>query len=256
MKPYAPRSSSAATARSAAWRATAAPAGPGSRAGPGCQAEAMMLLIDPGIGTLRRAQVAGPSPGQVPQILWMIAKTDRNQRTRRSQRAGLRRYSTQSSQLSTFATTAGCSLNSLPSRGPLGCDEAPGRCHPGGSSLHRGRAGGLRQSVPARRAPAASRSAAAAAQDQLQAVCSQQAAWTQRGEAIGAGAVRGHRGAVGRCQRQQPGWGHGRELTSDAIAAATLPPPPVDPGSWKALTADYAAAGTAIANGAASGAVP
>jgi len=26
-----------------------------------------MFLIDPGIGTLQRAQVAGPSPGQVPQ---------------------------------------------------------------------------------------------------------------------------------------------------------------------------------------------
>jgi hypothetical protein len=34
-----------------------------------------MLLIDPGVGTLRRAQVAGPSPGQVPQILWMIDQT-------------------------------------------------------------------------------------------------------------------------------------------------------------------------------------
>jgi len=34
-----------------------------------------ILLIDPGIGTLRRAQVAGPSPGQVPQILEMIDRT-------------------------------------------------------------------------------------------------------------------------------------------------------------------------------------
>jgi hypothetical protein len=34
-----------------------------------------MSLIDPGIGTLRRAQVAGSSLGQVPQILWMIYKT-------------------------------------------------------------------------------------------------------------------------------------------------------------------------------------
>jgi hypothetical protein len=42
----------------------------------------------------------------------------------------------------------------------------------------------------------------------------------------------------------------------DAVAAATLPLPPVDPASWKALTADYAAAGTAIAAGNASGAVP
>jgi hypothetical protein len=48
----------------------------------------------------------------------------------------------------------------------------------------------------------------------------------------------------------------GRKLASDAIAAAALPLPPIDPGSWKTLTADYAAAGTAIATGDASGAVP
>jgi hypothetical protein len=33
-------------------------------------------------------------------------------------------------------------------------------------------------------------------------------------------------------------------------------PRPIDPGSWKALTSDYAAAGAAIASGNASGAVP
>jgi hypothetical protein len=48
----------------------------------------------------------------------------------------------------------------------------------------------------------------------------------------------------------------GRKLASDAIAAAALPLPPVDPASWKTLTADYAVAGTAIAGGDASGAVP
>ena len=48
----------------------------------------------------------------------------------------------------------------------------------------------------------------------------------------------------------------GRILASDAIAAAALPLPPVDPGSWKILTVDYAAAGTAIAGGDLSGAVP
>lgn len=37
------------------------------------------FLIDPGVGTLRRAQVAGPSPGQVPQILWMITRRESNQ---------------------------------------------------------------------------------------------------------------------------------------------------------------------------------
>ena len=48
----------------------------------------------------------------------------------------------------------------------------------------------------------------------------------------------------------------GRKLTSDAIAAATLPVPPVAGASWKTLTAAYAAAGTALANGDATGAVP
>jgi hypothetical protein len=48
----------------------------------------------------------------------------------------------------------------------------------------------------------------------------------------------------------------GRKLTSDAIAAATLPVPPVGAASWKTLTAAYAAAGTALASGDATGAVP
>jgi hypothetical protein len=48
----------------------------------------------------------------------------------------------------------------------------------------------------------------------------------------------------------------GRKLTSDAIAAATLPVPPVAAGPWKKLTAAYAAAGTALARGDATGAVP
>jgi hypothetical protein len=106
--------------------------------------------------------------------------------------------------------------------------------------------------------PAASRSAAAAAQDQLQAVCSQQATWNQRGEAS-LRALYADTGALSADASANNAAGvtaAGRKLTSDAIAAATLPPPPVDPGSWKALTADYAAAGTAIAKGDASGAVP
>jgi hypothetical protein len=106
--------------------------------------------------------------------------------------------------------------------------------------------------------PAASRSAAASAQDQLQAACSQQAAWNQRGE-TSVRALYADTGALSADASANNPSGvtaAGRKLTSDAIAAATLPPPPVDPGSWKALTADYAAAGTAIAKGDASGAVP
>jgi len=91
----------------------------------------------------------------------------------------------------------------------------------------------------------------------MRAVCSQQAAWAQRGEAfvkalyadtgaLSADASADNSAAVTKASHK---------LTSDAIAAATLPLPPVDPGSWKTLTADYAAAGTAIAGGNASGAV-
>ncbi len=117
---------------------------------------------------------------------------------------------------------------------------------------------GCRSSSQHAASPAASRSAAAAAQDQLRAVCSQQAAWNQRGEAsvralyADTGALSADAGANNAAGVTAAG----RKLTSDAIAAATLPAPPVDPGSWKALTADYAAAGTAIAKGNASGAVP
>jgi hypothetical protein len=48
----------------------------------------------------------------------------------------------------------------------------------------------------------------------------------------------------------------GRKLASDALAAATLPLPSADPSDWKVLTAAYVTAGTALAEGDASGAVP
>lgn len=48
----------------------------------------------------------------------------------------------------------------------------------------------------------------------------------------------------------------GHKLATDALVAATLPLPPVDPASWKAMTAAYASAGSAIAAGNASGAIP
>lgn len=105
---------------------------------------------------------------------------------------------------------------------------------------------------------AATQTAAAAAQGQLRAACSQQAAWDKRGEPA-VRALSADTGALSAdaSANNPPGVaGAGRKLTSDAIAAAALPLPPVDPGSWKALTASYAAAGTAIANGDASGAVP
>ena len=81
---------------------------------------------------------------------------------------------------------------------------------------------------------AATQSAATATQAPTQLVCSQQAAWNQRGEAsvkalyadtgaLSADASANNAPAVTKA---------GRKLTSDAIAAATLPLPPVDPASW------------------------
>ena len=88
--------------------------------------------------------------------------------------------------------------------------------------------------------------------------CTQLTSWNQRGQsavkalyadtgALTADAQANNSGAVIRA---------GRKLTSDAIAAATLPVPPVGAASWKTLTAAYAAAGTALAQGNATGAVP
>ena len=107
--------------------------------------------------------------------------------------------------------------------------------------------------------PAATPTAAASAtQEPTQIVCSQQAAWNQRGGA----SVKALYADVGALSADASAnnppavTNAGKKLTSDAIAAATPPLPPVDPGSWKTLTADFAAAGTDIAGGDASGAVP
>jgi hypothetical protein len=106
--------------------------------------------------------------------------------------------------------------------------------------------------------PATTRKAAAAGQDRSRLVCSEQAAWNLRGEAS-VKALYADTGALAAdaSANNLPGvTGAGRKLASDATAAATLPLPPVGPGSWKALTADYAAAGTALADDNAGGAVP
>jgi hypothetical protein len=104
---------------------------------------------------------------------------------------------------------------------------------------------------------AATPAAVAAAADSARRACSDQATWDKRGAAVTA--LYGDTGALSAdaSANNLPGVAKaGRKLASDAIAAAALPLPPVDPGSWKTLTADYAVAGTAIAGGDASGAVP
>ena len=109
--------------------------------------------------------------------------------------------------------------------------------------------------------PAATRAvttAAATAADSARVACSEQVAWAQRG-AASVRALYADTGALSAdaSANNVPGIAKaGRKLASDAIAAAALPLPPVAPGSWRTLTADYAVAGTAIAGGDASGAVP
>jgi hypothetical protein len=104
----------------------------------------------------------------------------------------------------------------------------------------------------------AQQKATAVAQSRTRLICSDQVAWNLRGEA----SVKALYADTGALQADAsadnlPGLTKaGHKLASDAIAAATLPLPPVDPASWKALTAAYAAAGTALAAGDATGAVP
>jgi len=103
-----------------------------------------------------------------------------------------------------------------------------------------------------------STAAAAAAADSARIACSEQMTWDKRG-AASVTALYADTGALSAdgSANNLPGVAKaGRILASDAIAAAALPLPPVDPGSWKILTVDYAAAGTAIAGGDLSGAVP
>jgi hypothetical protein len=105
---------------------------------------------------------------------------------------------------------------------------------------------------------AATPKATASAQEQTQSSCMAQLAWNLNNSAA-VKALYADTGALAADERAQNAPGvtkAGRKLASDAIAAATLPLPPVDPGSWKALTQDYASAGTAIAGGNASSAVP
>jgi hypothetical protein len=112
--------------------------------------------------------------------------------------------------------------------------------------------------APATAAASKDSTAAAAAADSARIACSEQLTWDKRG-AASVTALYADTGALSAdgSADNLPGVAKaGRILASDAIAAAALPLPPVDPGSWKIFTVDYAAAGTAIAGGDLSGAVP
>jgi hypothetical protein len=100
--------------------------------------------------------------------------------------------------------------------------------------------------------------ASAAAASSMRQNCSDQATWNARGQSY-VNALYAATGALAADARANNAAGvtkAGRKLASDALAAATLPLPPMGTQSWKTLTADYASAGNAIAGGAASGAVP
>jgi hypothetical protein len=105
---------------------------------------------------------------------------------------------------------------------------------------------------------AASPKATGSAQDQTQSSCLAQLAWNLNNSST-VKALYADTGALAADERAQNSSGvtkAARKLASDAIAAATLPLPPMASGSWKALTEDYATAGTVIAGGNASSAVP
>jgi hypothetical protein len=90
------------------------------------------------------------------------------------------------------------------------------------------------------------------------ALCTQLAIWNQRGTSA-VKALYADTGALtadARANNQRAVAQAGRKLTSDAIAAATLPVPPVGAAAWKTLTAAYAGAGTALAKDDATSAVP
>jgi hypothetical protein len=106
--------------------------------------------------------------------------------------------------------------------------------------------------------PAASPKATASAQHQTLTSCLAQVAWNLRNSAS-VKVLYADTGALAADERAQNSSGvtkAGRKLASDAVAAATLPLPPMASGSWKTLTAEYAAAGSAIAGGAVASAVP
>ena len=107
-------------------------------------------------------------------------------------------------------------------------------------------------------AATASATATTAAAAPSKANCSELTSWNQRGQSA-VKALYADTGALtadARANNSRAVVAAGRKLTSDAIAAATLPVPPVAAASWKTLTAAYAAAGTALAKGDATGAVP
>jgi hypothetical protein len=104
----------------------------------------------------------------------------------------------------------------------------------------------------------ASASGSASAATPARAVCAELATWNQRGTSA-VKALYADTGALtadAHANNSKAVVAAGRKLTSDAIAAATLPVPPVAAASWKTLTAAYAGAGTALAKGDATGAVP
>jgi hypothetical protein len=104
----------------------------------------------------------------------------------------------------------------------------------------------------------AAKAAAVTAEDAVQLACAGQAVWNAQAK-TSLQALYADTGALAADARagNLPGVRKsGRQLAADAVAAATLSLPPVDPAAWKTLTAAYVTAGTTLAGGGAITAVP
>jgi hypothetical protein len=113
-------------------------------------------------------------------------------------------------------------------------------------------------SVTASSAQKAAKAAQAAVADRREQACASQAAWNTRARSY-LRAIYADTGALAADAQADNAPGvrkAGHKLASDAVAAATLPLPVVDPADWKALIAGDAAAGSALAAGGAISAVP
>ena len=104
----------------------------------------------------------------------------------------------------------------------------------------------------------AAEAAQAAVADRRAQACTSQAAWNTRARTY-LKAIYADTGALAADAQADNAPGvrkAGRKLASDAVAAATLPLPVVDPADWKTLVSAYVAAGSALRGGGAIAAVP
>jgi hypothetical protein len=113
-------------------------------------------------------------------------------------------------------------------------------------------------SATASSAAKAAKAAQAAVADRREQACASQAAWNTRARTF-LKAIYADTGALAADAQADNAPGvrkAGHKLASDAVAAATLPLPVVDPADWKTLVSASVTAGSALAGGEAITAVP